>query len=136
MAHDATLGQRMHMLFVYGTLKRAFSNNYFLRKAEFVGPARTVERYGLYVDEFPLVYPRDEISPIIGELYRVDSATLSKLDALENHPKLYRRELVEVKRLDNGVASRAWIYFFPERTGRLIASGEFKPSTELPPEQM
>lgn len=135
MAQDATPDQRMHTLFVYGTLKREFSNHYFLRKAEFVGPARTVERYALYVDEFPFVYPREKICPIIGELYDVDSATLSRLDALEGHPRLYRREMIEVERTNSGSVVKAWIYFFPQRAGRLVSSGEYMPSTGLAPER-
>lgn len=122
--------ERQHTIFVYGTLKKDFPNHYFLRDADFVGYARTVERYGLYVDEYPFVYPRDSVCPIQGEVYRVDSATLSRLDALENHPRLYRREEIEV-RLQSGERLRSWIYFFPERAGRLISSGEFSPTTEL-----
>ena len=120
---------RLHTIFVYGTLKKGFSNHFFLSGARYLGPARTVDRYALYVDMYPGVYPRDQISPIVGQLFEVDSATLSRLDDLEDHPRLYQRELIEVE-TDEGRRT-AWIYFYPEKSGRLIASGEFNPKKEL-----
>ena len=120
---------RLHTIFVYGTLKKGFSNHFFLSGARYLGPARTVDRYALYVDMYPGVYPRDQISPIVGQLFEVDSVTLSRLDDLEDHPRLYRRELIEVE-TDEGRRT-AWIYFYPEKSGRLIASGEFNPKKEL-----
>ena len=122
--------EREHTLFVYGSLKRGFPNHYFLRDSYFVSLAKTVERYSLYVDVYPFVYPRDSVSPIHGEVYKVDDNTLYRLDALEGHPHLSRREQIEV-RLKSGERMRAWIYFFPERSGRLISSGEFKTTTGL-----
>jgi len=119
-----------HILFVYGTLKREFSNHYFLRNSDFLGWAKTAQRYGLYVDEYPLVYEEDPVSPIIGEAYRIDGDTLKHIDGLEGHPDHYHREQVEII-LDTGERCNAWIYFFPKREGRLIASGEFNLSTEL-----
>ena len=131
MARHAKQGPgQQYTLFVYGTLKRNFSNHYFLRQATYVGQARTVEHYGLYVDEFPFVYASDPVCAIRGEVYRVDSATLTRLDGLEGHPRRYRREEIEV-RLDSGEEMRAWLYFFPERSGRLIPSGEFNPLKEF-----
>lgn len=120
---------RQHTIFVYGTLKKGLSNHFFLSGANYLGPARTVNRYALYVDMYPGVYPSDQISPIVGQLFEVDSATLSRLDALEDHPRLYRRELIEVD-TDEGRRS-AWIYFYPQKGGRLIPSGEFDPKKEL-----
>ena len=116
-------------MFVYGTLKKGFSNHFFLSGARYLGPARTVNRYALYVDMYPGVYPRDQVSSIVGQLFEVDSATLNRLDALEDHPRLYRRELIEVE-TDEGRRT-AWIYFYPEKGGQLIASGEFNPKKEL-----
>ena len=120
-------------VFVYGTLKRECSNHYFLQDAPFLGQARTVERYGLYVAEYPLVYPGDAVCRIRGEVYAVDGETLKRLDILEDHPHLYRRQETEVL-LDSGKRLRAWIYFYPERAGRLISDGEFNPTARPDPE--
>ncbi len=120
---------RQHTIFVYGTLKKGFSNHYFLANARYLGPTRTVERYALYLDMYPGVYPGDAVCPIVGQLFEVDSATLKRLDALEGHPHLCHRELIEV---ETGEGQRsAWIYFYPDKAGRLIASGEFNPGNGL-----
>ncbi|QJB58445.1 gamma-glutamylcyclotransferase [Pseudodesulfovibrio sp. zrk46] len=116
-------------MFVYGTLKKGFPNHYFLQDAEFVGLAKTVERYGLYVDEFPSVYQRDSVSSIQGEVYRIDTDTLRRLDMLEGHPRFYQRQEVRV-RLQSGEKISAWMYFYPERGHRLVSGGEFCLSTE------
>lgn len=123
-------GQRTHTVFVYGTLKQGFSNHYFLRDARFVGRGRTARRYALYVDEYPGVHQGDKICPILGEVFEVDGPTLRRLDALEDHPRLYKREQVDVC-LESGERRTAWMYFCPRNTGRLIASGEFNPGKEL-----
>ncbi|MUM76341.1 gamma-glutamylcyclotransferase [Pseudodesulfovibrio sp. F-1] len=115
-----------HLVFVYGTLKRGFSNHFFLGRACFVGCGQTVERFALYVDEYPGVYPGEPVSRVQGEVYAVNEAMLARLDALEDHPTLYRREEVEVA-LDDGLVVKAWIYFYPHRGGRLVEGGEFRP---------
>ncbi|QGY42037.1 gamma-glutamylcyclotransferase [Pseudodesulfovibrio cashew] len=128
--HAKQESEQLHTVFVYGTLKREFSNHYFLRNAKFVGSARTCERYSLYVDEFPLVFRGEPISQIRGEVYAVDDPTLTRLDSLEGHPREYRREEIDVQ-LQSGERVRAWMYFYPERNGRLISSGEYKLTTGL-----
>ena len=120
---------RQHIVFVYGTMKRGFPNHRLLADARYLGPASTVERYALYVDMFPGVYPRDAVSPIHGELFEVGPQDLRRLDALEGHPTLSRRELVSVVGKDG--KREAWIYFYPTKEGRLIPSGEFDPGKEL-----
>lgn len=113
---------RKHAVFVYGTLKRGLSNHFFLREARFLGQARTVERYALYEDEFPLVTRIQAVSPIQGEVYEVSEKILHHLDVLEQHPEFYRRELVEVQ-LEDGSRREAWLYFSPEPKGALLPEG-------------
>ncbi|WP_285908009.1 gamma-glutamylcyclotransferase family protein [Pseudodesulfovibrio pelocollis] len=115
-----------HLVFVYGTLKQGFPNHFLLRRASRVGAGRTAERYALYVDEYPGVFPDEPVSRVQGEVYAVDDAMLARLDALEDHPVLYRREQIDVL-LDDGRIVRAWIYFYPHRGGRLVEDGEFRP---------
>lgn len=131
MGQDGTpQPQTLHTVFAYGTLKRDFPNHFFLRQSNYVGQGRTVERYALFADEFPFVYPGDAVCRIRGEVYKVDGHTLERLDTLEGHPDHYRRSEIEV-RLDSGERMRAWIYFYPRRGERLVSSGEFKPTTRL-----
>lgn len=111
-------------VFVYGTLKKGFSNHRFLRDAVFVGDGWTVKSYALYLDEYPGVYQGTPVSRVRGEVYEVDRGLLARLDALEGHPVLYRREEIDVL-LDDGRTVRAWIYFYPHDGGQLLAGGEF-----------
>ena len=115
---------RGHLLFVYGTLKRGFPNHHYLSGAEFLGRARTLERYTLYVDRVPYVVREEKVSFIKGEVYRVSDDILKRVDMLEGHPTHYRRERVKIV-LENRKVLEAWIYFYPKPVGRLEPSGEY-----------
>ena len=113
-----------HLVFVYGTLRKGFCNHHFLRRAKFLGRARTKEKYALYVGEFPYVVKNRPVSFIVGEVYAVDNAALAALDELEGHPNCYKREKIKV-RLEDGQEVGAWIYFYPRPRGKLIRKGDF-----------
>ncbi|MES9997732.1 gamma-glutamylcyclotransferase [Desulfovibrio aminophilus] len=115
---------RKHAVFVYGTLKRGKPNHFFLRGARFLGRAETVEPYALFEDEYPIVSRTPAVGPVLGEVYSLDEKALRRLDVLEQHPEIYRREQVPV-RLEGGVVREAWLYFHPEPMGRLIPSGDW-----------
>lgn len=110
-----------YLVFVYGSLKRGFGNDWLLRqgKAEFMGEAVTEESaFDMYsLGGFPGVVriATPNGCKIAGELYSVDDATRANLDRLEGHPNHYKREQVLV-RTDNQPAY-AWIYIHqrPER---------------------
>ena len=117
------------LVFVYGTLRRGCSNARFLANTEFVGYGSTVDSYSLYADRdsgLPCVVERP-LTAIVGELYRVSSALLlGPLDALEEHPEVYRRKLVPV--VVNGFEYAAWMYIWPHPVTdsfELIPSGNF-----------
>ena len=115
------------LMFVYGTLRRSFSNHHLLGRSPFLGGARTSRAYALYVgaEPYPLCVADEAVAPIVGEVYKVDPATLMVLDALEGHPHLYRRQEVEVV-LDDGRTLTAWLYFAPRPTGgRRLTSGDW-----------
>lgn len=115
-------------LFVYGTLKRDFSNHYLLEDQEYVGKAETwnnyiMLRHGIpYVYEASKAYRGDEGYPlelikgsmIQGEFYKVDDEALARIDQLEGHPSWYCRKQINI-RVDIGddypMTCRAWIYF-------------------------
>ena len=112
-------------LFVYGTLMKGFSNHHLLEGSEFAGAAKTLEKYSLYESGIPFVFKGEAVSHIYGELYRVDELTLKIVDRLEGHPEWYRREEVEVL-TENGETVTAWLYFYPEKRGKLVKTGRYK----------
>jgi len=116
-------------VFVYGTLRASLWNHALLRHGIFLDDATTVEQYWMYADVIPFVskrplYHSDEKSNIIGEVYAVNAKTLQKLDALEGHPVVYRREKTKVL-LKSGKEVEAWLYFCDKPTGVIVASGNF-----------
>ena len=101
-------------VFVYGTLKKGFSNHQTLDRSSghFIAECETVAKFTMVnVGHFPGVIPGDSYT-IKGEVYEVDS--LNYLDMLEGFPHLYVREEVL---LANG--DIAWIYLFNEEAEHL-----------------
>lgn len=114
-----------HTLFVYGTLKRNFSNHHLLKDSQYLGTGFTKERYAMYESGIPFVVKSEPVSSIHGELYQVDDTTLQRLDRLEGHPDWYYREQVEIL-FASGQTITAWLYFNPEKTGTLNRSGVYE----------
>lgn len=114
---------------VYGTLRQGRRWNYLLAESLYLGLGWTEERFALYLAEYPCVDPHQEVSPIRVDVYQVSSETLVCLDELEEHPLVYVREEITV--LLDQVGDRAnepvkaWLYFYPHATGRLIAHGDY-----------
>lgn len=113
-----------HKLFVYGTLRKAFDNHRILGRAEFIGNAKTVNKYCMYADIIPFVHKNKEVSYIKGELYGISSQVLRCVDSLEGHPRWYKREEIDVKDKEKNI-HRAWIYFSDCQRGRIVKSGNF-----------
>ncbi|MEM1296559.1 MAG: gamma-glutamylcyclotransferase family protein [Verrucomicrobiota bacterium] len=91
----------MHLLFVYGSLKRGFSNHFFLLEAQWVGEANTESSYRMFdYGGFPAVIRDEEQGySIRGELWKIDDTCLSQIDVLEGVDSgLYERSttLLEV----------------------------------------
>ena len=74
------------IIFVYGTLKLGYGKHHLLEGAQFLGPAKTLEKYSMYESEIPFVFKGDAVSHIYGELYQVDELTLKMIDKLEGLP--------------------------------------------------
>lgn len=117
-----------HRIFVYGTLKQGFGNHHYLQSATFVGCGYTKIKYSLYVEGIPFVVKDNPTSHIFGEVYLVDDLALHRLDSLEGHPDWYRREQVAVILTDRPIQTEdmAWLYFYPEKRGRLLRSGVYE----------
>lgn len=74
---------------------------------------------------YPFCHAGEAISRIRGEVYEVDGPCLDRLDMLEDHPRVYRREQVEVE-ISGGRVVRAWLYFYPRPEGRLLPQGLYE----------
>ena len=117
-----------NLVFVYGTLRQGCSNHHLLKGETLLGPARTMDRFALYVDDFPYLIKSQPCSRVSGEVYRVGPVAFARLDALENHPLWYRRERRGVA-MENGSVLQAWVYFFPVPRGSLVPSGDYLKSS-------
>ncbi|MFH1035679.1 MAG: gamma-glutamylcyclotransferase family protein [Pseudomonadota bacterium] len=113
----------VELVFVYGTLRRGYVNHHLLAGARGLGPARTQQAFALYLGEFPYLVEDEAVCAVAGELYGVGPAGLGLLDDLERHPDWYERRLTPV--IDGqGQVRQAWVYFYPQARGRLLASGD------------
>ena len=87
-------------VFVYGTLKRGYTNHYLLRDAIFLGKATTKDKWAMIGEgrPFPYVLMEDEDKGhnIKGEVYKVTPAQKKSLDHLEGVPLHYHEQEVEV----------------------------------------
>jgi gamma-glutamylcyclotransferase (GGCT)/AIG2-like uncharacterized protein YtfP len=97
-------------IFVYGTLKRGFSNHSLLAGQEFAGEAQTLPSYRLYHNgSHPcLVDDQEQGVAVQGELWRVDEGFLAKLDEFEEVPHTFVRRLVAIA----GYAGPVFAYFY------------------------
>lgn len=98
-------------VFVYGTLKRGQSQRGLDRwgnGAEFIGSATTTDsNYSLWnLGAFPAVSSGK--SRISGEVWSVDSNTLTDLDHIEGHPDFYKR--IEI----NTTKGKSWMYYISD----------------------
>lgn len=111
------------ILFVYGTLKRGCRSHALLAGQEFLGVARTAPRYRLYRrQKYPCLVEAAEGLAIRGELWRVDAATLKRLDEYEGAPTLFARKPIVIEGRDEPVLA----YFFNESTAELADCGGWK----------
>jgi len=103
---------RKSKVFVYGTLKKGYSNHGILEGSKFIGTK--IIKGSLYE---LIAYPglKAGSDNIQGEVYLVNAQTFSRLDYLEHNGKMYQRYLI------NGM----WTYFF---IGNIHESRRIKPT--------
>jgi gamma-glutamylcyclotransferase (GGCT)/AIG2-like uncharacterized protein YtfP len=117
VAHISSPEERVHTVFVYGTLKNGHANNkYFLQynDAEFVGEATSLDDnyYMVCNGAFPMIKEMENnLYKVRGEVYKVDDYTLTKLDMLESNGMLYTRKQKKFKMFD-GSEVEAWVYIY------------------------
>uniref|UniRef100_T1GP59 Gamma-glutamylcyclotransferase family protein n=1 Tax=Megaselia scalaris TaxID=36166 RepID=T1GP59_MEGSC len=117
--------QRMHQVFVYGTLKKGQPNHYWLTKPEngvskFLAEGKTETKFPLVIGtryNIPfLLDKKGSGHEIEGEIYEVDDKMMGNLDILEDYPEYYDREKQNIKLSNNEITS-CWLYLirkFPE----------------------
>jgi gamma-glutamylcyclotransferase (GGCT)/AIG2-like uncharacterized protein YtfP len=113
------------LIFVYGTLKKGFSNHRLLEKDKFISEAETIDKYAMYVHGIPYVNYDEPISEITGEIYQVSKMSLLMIDLLEGHPSWYYRKKIYVE-TDEGKVYKAWMYFNEQKTNDLVESGTYE----------
>jgi gamma-glutamylaminecyclotransferase len=103
----------MTLVFVYGTLKRGFSNHAFLAGQSFAGEAETAPGFELYaLGGYPgMVADPGGAGVVTGEVWSVDDACLAQLDDLEGTAEgLYAREAVPLGPPFAGTQVEAYLY--------------------------
>lgn len=98
--------KRLHILFVYGTLRKGQANHGRLKKSKYLGQVETAAKYELIVfDDSPgLIEPGT--NSVVGELYEVNSEVLKEIDGFEQP---FERRPIE---LENG--KMVYAYFMPK----------------------
>ena len=123
-------------IFVYGTLMTGFSNyNQIKPYVESIENARAEGK--LYdLGYFPAMV--DGYADVRGQLFKIDAAheeeALKRLDRLEGHPSLYRREKREVFIEETKELEEAWVYIYNNEISddsRLIESGNWRKYSKL-----
>ena len=95
-------------MFFYGTLKKGQCRSHVLENQIFCGEATTKPKYKLYsAGLFPCMVPNEDGKSIPGEVYEIDDECLARLDRIEGHPHLYKREPIELNEFDGCIS-----YFF------------------------
>lgn len=112
-------------LFVYGTLRTKGAIGSAMYTSEYVGDNITKPKYTMYdLGAFPCIAEKGDTA-IHVEHYRVTKTQLLHIDAIESHPRMYKR-----KKITLADGTRGWIYIWnrsdvtlTER--RVISSGDW-----------
>jgi len=90
--------QELHTVFVYGTLKKGYSNHGYLAQQEYLGEYESNPRWGL-VDLGPF------------QAYAVTDDVLEELDVLEGVAQgFYHRRRIEINNAGDKI--NAWVYTY------------------------
>ena len=115
-----------HQVFVYGTLLTGEVNHHLLAGTELRGTHRTEPCFTMFaLGAYPGV-ARGGCAAVCGEIYRIGTKALERLDRLEDYPRLYDRALIPSR------FGRAWIYLYRGRINgqRVIRSGDWRSLTK------
>src|SRR5690606_18238349 len=117
--------ERMHLVFVYGTLLRGQPNHPLIARSRCVEKRAWTTPSYRFVDlgPFPAMLASGTTA-VRGEVYAVDDETLAHLDMLEGHPSFYERRPIQ---LASGLEVQA--YFLVRAStpgGTPITSGDWR----------
>src|SRR3990167_5214447 len=84
--------------FVYGTLKKGYSNHVLLKEAKFICDGYACGTRMLDLGSFPAFIEGNFENR--GEVYEVSPDILSFLDRLEGHPHFYERKKIFINQLE------------------------------------
>ncbi|MFZ5466509.1 MAG: gamma-glutamylcyclotransferase family protein [Pseudomonadota bacterium] len=113
---------RAGLLFVYGTLMRGQPAHRLMREARLLSRATTPPGFALHdLGPYPAAI-RAGRGRIHGELYAIRPSMLRRLDAYENCPREYERDIIQTAR------GPAWIYLYPgsPRRGHRLRHGDWR----------
>jgi gamma-glutamylcyclotransferase (GGCT)/AIG2-like uncharacterized protein YtfP len=89
---------KIYTVFVYGTLKKGFHNQYILGDSLYLGKG-TLLNYAIKFAHgstgFPVMFKRKN-NTVHGEVYAVNEKVLSMLDQLEAEGNMYHRKKIKV----------------------------------------
>jgi gamma-glutamylcyclotransferase (GGCT)/AIG2-like uncharacterized protein YtfP len=92
--------KKLTRVFVYGTLKRGYSNHVLLHDSKLVCErAFTADRFAMIDVGFPVILQPEDGRPaaqVLGEVYAVNERILQRLDQLEGNGRMYQRSEVVV----------------------------------------
>ena len=90
-------------IFVYGTLRKERKAHYYLTNSDFIGKAKTSNKYTLYASvNYPAMVHQESENGIEGEIYRVTAATKLALDQYEGVDYgLFRCVLIDLESVDS-----------------------------------
>ena len=109
----------LHLVFVYGTLKKGFPNYVrYMTSAAFLGRYQTMEKYPLVLfgrRHVPGMLDRPgDGHHVEGEVYEVNDECLESIDVLEgiHKPDGYRRRTISVTSMDKAEPDQTQAYAY------------------------
>jgi len=108
--------ENTHLVFVYGTLKRGFSNHHLLTSSKYIGDGKTLNGSIIDLGAYPGFVHSKESTGVHGELYEVTDEVFDDLDTLEGFPILYDRDMMDIRMDEDGRMEYAWVYTYNGNT--------------------
>ncbi len=105
-----------NLLFVYGTLKRNYSNHYIIKNCKFKGVGYTLERFKMFNKGYPYIISNTNGYSVKGEIFEINSKNIwHQLDKLEDYPNEYNKKITKIC-LSSKIIN-AWIYYYERIDG-------------------